>query len=136
MTAPSSKRRKAQSVPRLRQCVRTDLCVKGWIAPNGRLVILNMRHADWLLEHHEEVGLDLPVHLRASDEQEVRVLALRAGFARLNWHARGGALTIEANRYRQPLGLAGIVRSPVRQNPEDISAVHMNLLDLDGGTYE
>lgn len=86
---------------------RTDkLTAKMWILPNGEVKSINKWHYKWILDNKElasRYGVDtdsLP-----DEENPVRIAAIQAGFFRVNFEIRNGALTIEglANKFHKKI---------------------------------
>ena len=75
------------------------LSPKMWILPNGTLQPLNQWHWSWLKTNPDvaerfKIGPQVD-KIKASDEQNGRIVALKAGFFRVNYEDRGGNVTIE-----------------------------------------
>ena len=64
---------------------------KNWILPDGKVVNAGPLHSRWLVSNPKvakRFGVDLAGLTPENDDQEIRLLALKAGFARLNYVVR------------------------------------------------
>jgi len=71
---------------------------KAWILPNGKPVQLGGQwHHEWLAEN-PDIRKEYGIKKASPTEDNSRVDALKKGFARINYDARTGALTVEARQ--------------------------------------
>jgi hypothetical protein len=108
------------------------LTSKMWILPNGEVKSISGWHYKWILNNKTiaaKYGIDtsnLP-----DDETPVRIAAIKAGFFRINFEIRNGALTIEglAGKYHKKIKDA--VFMLILENSINIGYFNLNLFNDD-----
>lgn len=112
---------------------RTDtLTAKMWILPNGEVKSINKWHYKWILDNKELAGrYGIDVDSLPDDETPVRIEAIKAGFFRVNYEVRNGALTIEglANKFHKKIKDA--IFMLVMENSGHIGYFNLNLFNED-----
>ncbi len=105
-----------------------------WILPDGRVAFLSVWHYEWLLRNPDAarafgIGLEQLPH----EEQPIRIAALRAGFARVNYEHKNGTLTLEVSSDRFGAQTKRTLVALVADNARDIYTIRVNVIRFEGG---
>lgn len=106
---------------------------KMWILPSGTTVSLDAWHWQWLKSNLDvadrfEIG-DKVRAIAATDEEAGRIVALKAGFFRVNYEKGNGVLTIEGcSRYWRN-SIKDAVFMLVADNASSIDSISVTLFD-------
>lgn len=103
---------------------------KGWVLPDGRPVLIDCWHFEWILRQRELVerfGVDLqdipPV------EDPVRHAAVKAGFWRINYVIRSGELVFEGLASRLTREVTESLGLIVLESLEQVGQLHLCCFD-------
>ena len=106
---------------------------KMWILPDGRAAALSVWHFQWLLMNPEVAKrFGVPLDRLPQEETPIRIAALRAGFARLNYEHKNGTLTVEVSADEFSSAVKDSLVAVVLQNRKDVYIIRVNLIRLHG----
>lgn len=110
------------------------LTAKMWIFPDGKVKSISGWHYQFIMNNSEKFAVKYGInvaHIPATpeNEQPIRIAAIKAGFFRVNYEIRSGALTIEGLGSKFHKKIKDAIFMLVMDNMEQIGYFNINLFN-------